>query len=57
MTRLLLCTATILALTTAASAQGYFGGSDGGMGRSHGYVPISTSFLGAFHEPGNISVS
>jgi hypothetical protein len=27
MTRLLLCTATILALTASASAQGFFGGS------------------------------
>jgi len=27
MTRLLLCTATILALTASANAQGYFGGS------------------------------
>jgi hypothetical protein len=51
MTRLLLCTATILALTASASAQGYFGGSDGGMGRYHGVMPNPGPYRAINHDP------
>jgi hypothetical protein len=36
MTRLLLCTAMVLALTASANAQAFGFVSDGGMGRNHG---------------------
>jgi hypothetical protein len=37
--RYILAAALLLATASTASAQGYFGGNDGGMGRYHGYVP------------------
>jgi hypothetical protein len=51
MRRLLLCTATLLALTASAHAQEYFGGSDGGMGRYHGVMPNPGPYRAINHDP------
>jgi hypothetical protein len=49
MSRLLI--AVVLSLiATSAWGQGYFGGSDGGMGRSHGYVP-QPGYRAINHDP------
>jgi ABC-type cobalt transport system substrate-binding protein len=42
--------AALMLLATSASAQGYFGGSDGGMGRSHGYTP-QPGYRAINHDP------
>src|SRR5262245_61846095 len=54
-TKLLLAAALLVVglsvTTTTASAQGYFGGNDGGMGRSHGVMPNPGPYRAINHDP------
>jgi hypothetical protein len=46
----LLIAIAIVFVASAAHAQGYFGGNDGGMGRYHGYVP-QPGYRAINHDP------
>jgi hypothetical protein len=47
----LLITAALLLSATSAWGQGYFGGSDGGMGRYHGVMPNPGPYRAINHDP------
>jgi hypothetical protein len=47
----ILITAALLLTATSAWGQGYFGGSDGGMGRYHGVMPNPGPYRAINHDP------
>jgi hypothetical protein len=51
MTRLLLCTAMLLALTSAASAQCSYFGCSNDIGRYHGVMPNPGPYRAITHDP------